>query len=303
MLNLHKILLPVLLDEEFTATSRQVAIEAAWLARRFDAEVVLLHVVPPFSYPAGIFESGHEITARDLHSHIVQHAEQSLDRALRSELQGIPVTRVLLRGDPAREIVATAQDHNADLIMLCTHGYAAAYRYLLGSVTAKVLHESPCAVWTVAYPHDSAGASGAPASPSEFSIHHVLCSVDLSAHSRSTVTQAAAFAEAAGASLTLAHITPGTTRYGPGGSHVDLQLQKVLADFAAEEIAGLQKELGTTAAVVIESGTVAQHLGNIISETKADVLLLGHNPGRGHLGDNGEGYEIIRASTVPVLSV
>jgi len=38
-------------------------------------------------------------------------------------------------------------------------------------------------------------------------------------------------------------------------------------------------------------------------QTKADLLIIGHIPGRSHLGDNGEGYGIIRESRIPVLSV
>ena len=72
MLSIQKILVPVVLTE----TSRHVVHQAAWLARRFHAEMILLHVVTPLSYPAGVLESGHEITARDLHAHIVQRAQE-----------------------------------------------------------------------------------------------------------------------------------------------------------------------------------------------------------------------------------
>jgi len=64
-----------------TDTSRHVVHQAAWLARRFHAEMILLHVVPPLSYPAGVLESGRDQRA-DLHARIVQRAEQDLDRAL-----------------------------------------------------------------------------------------------------------------------------------------------------------------------------------------------------------------------------
>src|ERR1700723_1897828 len=104
MLSIHKILVPVV----FTENSQRIAHEAAWLARHFQAEIILLHVVTPLSYPRGLLETGHEITARDLHAHIVQRAQEDLDQALLPEFDGIAVTRVLLRGDPAREIVATA---------------------------------------------------------------------------------------------------------------------------------------------------------------------------------------------------
>ena len=168
MLSIHKILVPVVFRRTLPGTSVH---QAAWLARRFHAEIILLHVVTPLSYPAGVLESGHEITARDLHAHIVQRAQKDLDQALRPELDGIAVTRVLLRGDPAREIVETARDQNVDLIVMSTHGDGAFYRFLLGSVTAKVLHETHCPVWTGAHLEE------APAG--DFSIRRILCSVDL----------------------------------------------------------------------------------------------------------------------------
>ncbi len=291
MLSIRRILVPVVLAD----TSRHVVQQAAWLARRLRAEIILLHVVTPLSYPAGLLEGGHEITARDLHAHIVQRAQEDLDQALQPELDGIAVTRVLLRGDPAHEIVQMARDRNVDLIMMSTHGYGAFYRFLLGSVTAKVLHEIQCPVWTGAHLEE------APAR--EFSIRRVLCSVELNAHSRHTVSLAAEMATAVNATLTLVHITGSVEIYGPGGSHVDPGWKEKLVGFAAEEIAKLQLDAGTKAEVIIESGNVGELLNRAAEQTQADVLVIGHIPGRSHLGDNGNGYGIIRASQIPVLSV
>ena len=291
MLSFHKILVPVAL----TDTSSQVVQQAAWLARRFHAEIILLHVVTPLSYPAGLLESGHEITARDLHAHIVQQAQKDLDQALKSELDGIAVTRLLLRGEPAHEIVKTARDQNADLIVMSTRGAGAFYRLLLGSVTAKVLHESDCPVWT--------GGHLDQAPPGEFSIRRVLCSVDLSPHSRHTVSRAAELAAAVDAALTLVHITVSVDIYGPGGSHVDPIWRQQIVGSATEEIAQLQQEAGTNADVIIDSGNVPELLNRAAEQSKADVLVIGHLPGRSHLGDNGNGYGIIRASHIPVLSI
>jgi nucleotide-binding universal stress UspA family protein len=291
MLNIRRILVPV----AFADTSRQAGRQAAWLARRFHAEIVLLHVVTPLGYPAGVLESGHEITARDLQAHIVQQAQKDLEEALLPELDGIAVTRLLLRGDPAQEIVKTARDRNVDLIVMSTHGHGVFYRFLLGSVTAKALHESHCPVWT------SAHLEAAP--PGEFSIRHVLCSVDLSGRSRHTASLAAEMAAAADATLTLVHITASVEIYGPGGPYVDPAWKEKIAGFAATEIAKLQQEVGTKAEVIIDSGNVPELLNRAAERIKADVLVVGHSPGRSHLGDNGEGYGIVRESHIPVLSV
>jgi len=291
MLSIRKILLPIVLAD----ASRHIAQQAAWLARRFNAEVILLHVVTPFSYPVGLLESGDEITARDLHSRVVEWAQKNLDQAFGTELDGIAVTRILLRGNPAREIVKTARDRSVDLIMMSTHDYGAFYPRLLGSVTAKVLHETDCPVWTGAHLEEPPAR--------EFWIRHVLCSVNLSPHSNRTVSLAAEMATALGATLTLVHVTASVEVFGPGGFYVDAEWRDKIVGFAAEEIAKLQKEVSTKAEVIIESGNVLESLNRAAERTKADVLVIGHIPGRSHLGDNGNGYGIIRASHIPVVSL
>jgi len=291
MFSIQKILVPVVLTENSWHVMRQ----AGWLARRFHAEIVLLHVLPPVSYPIGALESGDEITAPDLHSQAVLRSQEDLDRPLPPEFDENVAARVLLRGDPAREIVKAARDHNVDLIVMSTHGLGAFHRFLLGSVTAKVLHESHCAVWTGAHLEE------APAH--EFSIRHVVCSVDLSAHSRHTAALAAELAVAAEATLTLVHITTGVDIWGPGGYHVDPVWKETIVGSATKGIAALQQDLGTRAEVVIDSGNVPKLLSRAAEQARADVLVIGRIPGRNHLGDNGEGYGIIRESRIPVLSV
>jgi nucleotide-binding universal stress UspA family protein len=257
MPSIQKILVPVVLAD----TARHVVHQAAWLARRFHAEVVLLHVVTPFGYPAGTLESGHEITARDLHAHIVQRAQADLDQALRPEFDGIAVTRFLLRGDPAHEIVKTARDWNVDLILMSTHGHGTFYRLLLGSVTAKVLLESHCSVWTGAHLEED------PPAP-EFSIRRVLCSVDLSAHNRHTASVAAELASALDATLTFVQITARVEIWGPGGSHIDPAWKETIVGFATKEIAKLQQDVGTKADVIIDSGNVPELLSRAAARTK-----------------------------------
>jgi nucleotide-binding universal stress UspA family protein len=291
MLSIRKILVPIVLAD----TSQHIVRQAAWLARSFHAEMILLHVVTPLSYPAGMLEGGHEITARDLHAHIVQRAQEDLDRVLTPELDGIAVTRLLLRGGPAEEIVKAARDHNVDLIVMSTRGQGAVYRFLLGSVTAKVLHETDCPVWTGSHLEEGPAR--------EFSLRHVLCSVDLSPHSRHTASLAAELAAAVDATFTLVHITSGVEMFGPGGPYVDTAWKEKIVGFATEEIARLQTEIGTKAEVIIDSGKVPNLLREAAERTNADVLVIGHIPGRSHLGDNGEGYGIIRESPIPVLSV
>jgi len=301
MLTINKILLPVVFTDNSTHF-RQLACQAAWLARRFHAEIILLHVVTPYSYPYGLLESGHEVTARDLQAKVVQWAQKDLDELLLPQLEGIAVTRLLLRGDPAREIVEAARFHNAGMIIMSTRGEGVLYRLLLGSVTAKVLHESSCPIWIGRHSPELQKGE-AETLPDEFSVRRILCSVALNPHNRHTLARAVEVAAAVDARLTLVHITGSVESLGPSGYSVNPKWKETIVGMAAEEIAKLQKDVGTQAEVIIDSGNVPQLLNRAAEQTKADLLIIGHIPGRSHLGDNGEGYGIIRESRIPVLSV
>jgi nucleotide-binding universal stress UspA family protein len=287
MVGIHKILVPVENPGTFTDTSRHLIQQAAWLARRFDAEIILLHAVNTLSYPSGRFESGHEITEKDSRSPVVEQRQNDLDRAYLPEFDGIAVKRLLVRGDPAREIAETVRNLNADLVVMSAHGH----RW----ETEKVLRETQCPVWT--------GAHLEEAGPDEFSIRNVLCSVELNGHSRHTVPLAAGIAAALDAKLTLVHITESVEMFGPGGSHIDPLFREQIVGFAAKDIAKLQQDLGTNFEVIIDSGKVAELLNLVAEQSKADLLVIGHIPGRSHLGDNGNGSGIIQSSLIPVLSV
>ena len=139
-----------------------------------------------------------------------------------------------------------ARDEKVDLIVMSTHGHGVLYRFLLGSVAAKVLHESDCPVWTTPHLEETPAR--------EFVIRNILCAVDLSPHSRNTVSRAAQMAAEFGAGLTLVHITAGIETYGPGGSHVDPRGRKRSSASPRRRSPLLQRSVGTKAEVIIESG-------------------------------------------------
>jgi nucleotide-binding universal stress UspA family protein len=62
---------------------------------------------------------------------------------------GVKPHAVERRGDPAAAIVDEAEQEHADLIVLGTRGLGPTKRWLLGSVSTKVLHHAPCDVLVV----------------------------------------------------------------------------------------------------------------------------------------------------------
>jgi len=290
MAKFERLLLPV----DFERPTLGVVHQAAALARHFYSEIVLLHVVTPLSYSAGMLEGGYVPTSRnDLLDELIRQAQKHLDQALTPELEGLPVKRLLKRGDPALEIVKTAHDEKADLIVMPTHGYGAFRRFLIGSVTAKVLHDSECPVWTGAHMEEPVKG--------EFALRNILCAIDLSEHSRNTVSRAAELAAEFKAQLTIAHVTADLEVYSAPGPHILSSWQRELASSAARDIASLQEELGTKADIVVQSGDVPREVAAAAGQKRADLLIIGRNPSAGRL--RGTGYAIIRESRIPVLSV
>jgi nucleotide-binding universal stress UspA family protein len=284
MLTVSKILLPLDLEEPSLPPVHQ----AAGLARHFHSEVLILHVVRPLSY-LGLGEIGH----RDLLTQGVKQAEAKLDSALLPELAGIPLKRVVAKGDPARLIPQIAQEEKAELIVMGTHGLGALAGALLGSVAAKVLDGAHCPVWTVARMRKP------PAS--DLAIRHVLCALDFSAHDPATARGAAGLADTFGAQLTLAHVTPSVENYGPGGSYELPEFKEALVSSATRQLTKLRDETHIKAEFFIGSGSISKVLHKAAEETAADVLVIGRRASINRLG--ADNYAIIRDSPVPVLSV
>src|SRR5579885_3898346 len=139
-----KILQPV----EFNARAIGAAHYVETLAAHFHCEVLMLHVV---AAPHGAYappEALSYLTAQELVDALAVQKQAELEQFLADELNGPSVRRMVLRGDPARQIVAVAEEEQCDLIVMATHSHGPFRRFLLGSVTAKVLHDAKCPVWT-----------------------------------------------------------------------------------------------------------------------------------------------------------
>lgn len=61
----------------------------------------------------------------------------------------VPMNEYVAEGDPASVIVDAAESENIDLIVMTTHGRTGLRRWLMGSVTDKVLRHAPCPVLAV----------------------------------------------------------------------------------------------------------------------------------------------------------
>src|SRR5882757_9608828 len=134
MLPISKILVPVDFSERCLATLPY----AAAIASGYNAELTLLHVVNPvYSIPAaGPFGP----VVVPVPSSVFTDAVKHLDIFGADLLRGVRVRRLVYEGDPVDQIVAFAHSEGINLIVMPTHGFGLLRQFLLGSVTAKILH-------------------------------------------------------------------------------------------------------------------------------------------------------------------
>ena len=100
---------------------------------RIPIHVSVLHVMPPIKYP-GLKEANHKII------------EQSVQKLIKAGFTAEPLCQF---GKPAEEIMKVAAIQHADLIVMGAKGLGAIARFLLGSVSTRVVQHAKCAVLVV----------------------------------------------------------------------------------------------------------------------------------------------------------
>ena len=137
----------IILATDFSDISKDASSHALLLARTNKAELKALHVFDSsaWSIPA------HDYLAADAIIEGLQEAIQKGKNTLKKLAESFDqkVETIFREGDPGHEIIRVAEEENADLIVLGTHGYKGWKRFTLGSVAELAVRHAPCAVLTV----------------------------------------------------------------------------------------------------------------------------------------------------------
>jgi len=238
MLPFRRILFPV----DYSEPCRAVVPYAQDMLNHFSAELTLVHAYGPATVVA-LARNQHELTDPNFPEQVHAIEKQRLHDFALQVFPGQRAELITETGEPGSIIHKVAQQQQADLIMLSTHGYGPVRRLLLGSVTAKVLHDATTVIWTGIR---SSLTDPMPAIP----YRSIVCALDDTSEAEAVLQGAAALASSYGAQLSLLHViqTPVTPRvdYGP--------YKTELTDAAYNRLRELQSILGVDApAAVIDA--------------------------------------------------
>ncbi len=286
---LARILLPV----DFSERSACAARYARTLAARFGSEIILLHALAAPPYELAAMETAGSML-QELYRGRSAQVRHDLEGFESGELTGARVRRVVIEGDPASVIVRQAQTEDVGLIVMPTHGFGAFRRFILGSNTAKVLHDADCPVWTGVHLE---------AVPRECPLRceQVLCAIDLGAQSSKTLCWAAMLASRFGARLTVVHAVAGTPAVEDA---IQQSWQESIREAARLELGRLREFVHAEAEIIVEIGDAAAVICSMAQTLPADVLVIGRGSAAGVFGRlRTNAYTIIRQSPCPVVSV
>ncbi|MBL8218984.1 MAG: universal stress protein, partial [Bryobacterales bacterium] len=181
-----------------------------------------------------------------------------------------------------------------DLVMMPTRGRGVFRRLLLGSVTAKVLHDVSCSVWTGV--HSSLAEHTSP-----LPYHSVLCAVGLDPETPDVLRAASSLAFSFGAKLHVVHCveTP------PMSLEIDFApYRQRLMDAADLELRLIMRNSGVDATLSILEGAIDARVRKEALDRSADLIVTGRGHHQGKFSRLfSQLYSIVRESPCPVLSV
>lgn len=194
----------ILVPLDGSVTAEQVLPYGRLLSKGFNAGITLLHVIDGTTVDQADLEHGAVMN---------QLAESARARAgeylagvagsLRSE--GLAVSASILEGNPASVIVAESEKQAGTLVAISTHGRSGITRWVMGSVTDKVLHATRTPMLIV--------RCGESAPDPSISLSGIIVPLDGSELAEQALPHAVALAKTLGLKTTLLRVTPSAGDY------------------------------------------------------------------------------------------
>ena len=134
----------ILIAHDGSKSSEKALKQAFEIADKFGSSVTVISVVPEL-YLTELMEMDR---LRILET-LTEEAQRIMDKIKAKTAGSKPVRTIVAQGNPAEEILGTANKIKADLIVTGSHGRHGAQKFLLGSVSSKIIDHAPCTVLVV----------------------------------------------------------------------------------------------------------------------------------------------------------
>lgn len=138
----------ILVISRMTKYCQEAVRQGVSLARKYDGELFLLHVV---HNPFGI--EGWNLPLPSLekdYQKLLDEAKADLDKMVAVEMaKGLKVTELVREGDPTKEVLNAVKEFNIDLMILLSHHEGRLEHFLFGRSNEDLIRRMPCSILLV----------------------------------------------------------------------------------------------------------------------------------------------------------
>lgn len=272
---IEKILIPV----DFSETAFIAIEHAAYMAQTFKAELILLHVVERHWEQFNIIQPEMVVPNPSEITNVIEKKLEQIAADIFSKY-GVKSTSITSDGSIFSEIIAVADEHDVDLIIMGTHGTKGFVEFFIGSNTYKVVTQSFCPVLSVQKHAEKVG------------FKNIVLPIDDSLHSRQKVNHAVTIAKAFGATI---HIV-GLHESG-GDKKFELKIEQIEDYIKKSGLQCTRKVFKDT-----NQAKISQEYAKAIN---ADLLIIMTDQDENITGRLLGSYaqQIVNHSAIPVISI
>lgn len=141
---MKKILVPI----DGSAASEKAAEKAVEIAKNYGSTITFVNVINV----SDLYKLNHhggfiEMSINTMTEQMKNNGEKMLESVTGNiDCSGINCEKIVVSGQPEEEILKAANDGSFDLIVMGRRGFSKIKRFFIGSVTQRVISDSPCPI-------------------------------------------------------------------------------------------------------------------------------------------------------------
>jgi nucleotide-binding universal stress UspA family protein len=253
---------------DFSDSSAVAVRYAAALSRDMESGLIINHVAPDLTSTLSYLDGSYLPDSNEL---LLSEATKEMRRFVARHIP--PDTRVTEKvtiGSPVEMILNLVKEEAVDLLVMGAHGRTGYDRFLVGSVTNKVLHRSLIPVLVVCRPVRDFLETG---DKYALRIHRILCPIDFQRGLEQLERSAISFAQMYGAEVVFLHVTDreqGLSWKDQKRASVERTIKPLLS----------QQGQNVQYRVLIQYGNVVTETAKVVTEEKVDLIIIGHHSQR-----------------------
>lgn len=280
MLDIKRILIPT----DFSDTANLALDHAVNLARLVDAQITLMHVVSTFAFRVNLPEIDLDESQNRKLSGAVGNKLSQIAEGITTE-HGIKVNTLVTSGRIREEVVRLADEIDADIIIIGTHGVSGLKEFFMGSNAFRIVSEAACPVLSVQK------------SDKELGFKNIVVPIDNSFHSREKLGISVRMAKTFNSKLFIC----GLRSYDHNDEDLNAKFRmkmKQVEDYLQE------KEVEFTTSTIFCSN-IAKATMDYAAEVDGDLIIIMNEQEINSTGFFMGPYaqQVVNHSTIPVLSI